>query len=145
MNTQSSLFEPCQPPEENGQKAAQTFDEISDLYDKDPIAFVENLLRGRRYEFPVSGECCACASWDKITGTTPRHVTRKNHDRDGQIPRPHRFEPDTGWFLVQHLSEPRLQKLIGKYRRKGERGNEAAEAHADLLDCYRRLRFQRVN
>jgi hypothetical protein len=150
MNTQDGLFdhvagtvrladEQCQAQEEK--RAAQTFDEISELYDKNPLAFVENLLGGHRYEFPVGDECCTCASWDKITGAAPRHIMGKNHDRDGQAPRPHKFEPDIGWHLVQHLSEPQLRKVIAKYRRRGDRGNEAAEEHADLLNLYRRLKF----
>jgi hypothetical protein len=119
----------------------QTFDEICELYDKDPLAFVENVLCGHRYEFPASEECCACASWDRITGATPRHITRKNHDECGRVPQPHKFEPNIGFYLVQHLSEEQLRKAIGKYRRRGDRGNEAAEEHADVLNLYQRLKF----
>lgn len=119
-------------------KLKLTFDEIVELYEKDPVSFLETILSRRRYEFPVGDECCACASWDKIIGAQPRHVTRDNHDRDGRLPQPHRFEPNIGFFLVEHLSEKQLRELVARYRRRLH-GRE--DDNADLLDLYRREKF----
>jgi hypothetical protein len=119
------------------QARTMTFDELVELYEKDPVSFLETILPGR-YELPVSNECSACACWDRITRAKPRHITRKNHDQDGQIPRPHRFQSDSGFFLVQHLSEEQLFKLAARYRR---RRHGAGDEHAGLLDLYRREKF----
>jgi hypothetical protein len=117
-----------------------TFDELVDLYERDPVSFLETILPGR-YELPVTNECCACACWDRITGASPRHITRKNHDEGAQIPLPHRFQPDTAFFPVQSLSEKQLFELVAGYRR---RRNGRGDEHADLLDLYRRERFGRT-
>jgi hypothetical protein len=123
----------------------ETFDDIVARYEADPVAFLEGILcvpnrHGYlpRYEFRVSDECTACRSWDKITKRKPRHITRKNHARDGRLPIPHRFSPETGFFLLQHLSESQLRELVARFRR---RRNGAGDEHASLLDLYRRAKF----
>jgi hypothetical protein len=122
------------------QASRMTFDELVELYEWDPVSFLERILPGR-YELPVSDECCACASWDRITGAKARHITRENHDQDGQLPRRHRFLPDTAFFPVQCLSEEQLCTVVAKYRR---RRHGAGDEHADLLDLYRREKFGRA-
>lgn len=119
------------------QACSMTFDELVELYERDPVSFLETILPGR-YEFAMNDECSACACWDQIKGATPRHVTKKNHARDGQIPQPHRFLPDTAFYLVQGLSEAQLRELVARYRR---RPHGAGDGHADLLDLYRREKF----
>jgi hypothetical protein len=123
----------------------ETFDDIVARYEADPVTFLESILcapnrlgREPRYEFPVSNECIACRSWDKITKRKRRHITRENHARDGRLPMPHPFSPDSGFFLLHHLSEPQLRQLISRYRR---RRNGAGDERASLLDLYRRAKF----
>jgi hypothetical protein len=121
------------------QASRMTFNELFELYEADPVSFLETILPGR-YELSVSDECSACACWDRITGAKSRLINRKTHDRDGQIPQPHRFEPDTAFFPVQCLSEEQLCALVARYRR---RRHGAGDEHADLLDLYRREKFSR--
>jgi hypothetical protein len=123
------------------QASPMTFDELVELYEKDPVSFLETILPGL-FELPVSDECSSCALWDRIKGAKPRHITRKNHDQDGQIPRPHRFQPETAFFPVQCLSEEQLSQLVTRYRR---RRHGAGDEHADLLDLYRREKFRTRN
>ena len=77
--------------------ANATFDQIVDSYERDPLAFIEELFRKWRwrYEITIGDECVSCASWDKLTKTKPRHVTTKDHARLGILPFPHKFDPIT--------------------------------------------------
>lgn len=121
----------------------ETFDEIFDRYAADPVGFLETILRQPnahgyepRYEFAVGDECCACASWDKIKQVPERHVTKKNHARDGRLPFPHRFLPNIVLFRLQSLSEKQLVQLVARYRR---RVND--DGGAELLEQYRLAKF----
>jgi hypothetical protein len=114
-----------------------TFDEIMDLYDTNPTAFLETVLAEYRYECACSPHCANCLTWGKLTGT-PRLVTRKEHDALGSLPWPHRFEVDIGFYLVSAMNEQQVRQHVKRLRRcKGHKN----EDHADLLGLYYREKF----
>jgi hypothetical protein len=53
-------------------------DEIIDRYDRDPVKFIEDLFRKRRFECLIDDLCSACMLWGKITGK-PGLVHKKDH------------------------------------------------------------------
>lgn len=113
-----------------------TFDEIVDLYEKDPASFVEGILAKRRYECVYSPYCVACQSWDKITKAPSRNIIRKAHNTLGKLPWPHRFEPDTGFYPLRAMSKEQVLHHVKRLRR-----NDRHEDEADLLGLYYREKF----
>jgi hypothetical protein len=116
----------------------ETFDEIAERYDKKPVAFLlEGILQGW-YECVISDECGTCELWDKISGGKLRHITRKNHAKDGRLPRPHRFSPATGFYRLSAMSKEQVLHHVKRLRRSSRRPDEA-----DLLGLYCREKFEK--
>lgn len=120
-----------------------TFDDLVELYDANPVAFLETVInrsRPRRYECVLDDLCGRCLTWGKIVGK-PRRVHKKDHSSAANMAFleaagfPHRFETRVAFFLVCALSEERLLMHIARQRRKRN------DDHADLLALYRREKF----
>lgn len=116
----------------------KTFDEIVELYEADPVKFLEGILPGLRYEGVISDECVACRSWDEINHTEPCHITRKNHAKDGMLPWPHRFVRDTAFYPLSVMSKEQVLHRIKQLRRSRRRADEA-----NLMGLYYREKFIR--
>lgn len=99
----------------------ETFDQIVERYEANPVAFIEGIVAGR-FAYPIDDDpyCVSCRSWGELTGK-PLLIERAKHKPENlrDIPTPHhRFERSTVWIPLSCLTREQLVEQIERLRRK---------------------------